>query len=140
MARNADAKEWEQELLTDPDCAMREFIEFATGEKQARGSNIRKKRVLFTDDLMRSLAGEALATIRYHSKRGSLKAAMYLVDRCLGVPDQPFQQEVSTMTREEAEAALLAEFKAQGFTEEVARGLVEASRRPAPGYADTTPQ
>jgi hypothetical protein len=140
MPRVDEAKEWERELLEDPDSAMREFIEFATGDKQAKNANVRNKQVLFTDDLMRSLAGRGLATVLYHCKRGSLKAAIYLVDRCLGVPDQPFQQEVSTMTKEEAEAALFAEFKAQGFTDEVARGLVEASRRPAPGYADTTPQ
>jgi hypothetical protein len=138
--RREDAREWDQQLLDDPDLAMRELVEFATGDKLARNANVRNKKILFTDDLMRSLAGRGLATILFHCKRGSLKAAMYLVDRCLGVPDQPFTQEVQSMTRDEAEAALFAEFKQQGLTDEVARALVDASRRTPPGYDNPTPQ
>lgn len=113
------------EAIVDLDQPMEEFRDLAEGAS----TDALGRRILFTEELMRCLAGEALATIRYHAKRGSLRAAMYLVDRCLGVPDQPFSQTVEQMTPEEAEAALLAEYRRQGFTEEVCQGLVGAARQ-----------
>lgn len=118
----------EVEIL-NPDTAYREFVEFAEGTALPAQIDVRTVKVRFTEELMRSLAGVGLATILFQCRRGNLKAAIYLVDRCLGIPDQPYTQSVESMSSDEVEQALFAEFRAQGLTSEVAQALVEASKR-----------
>ena len=64
-----------------------------------------------TEALIRRLVLRALACLRYHTRRGNLKAAMYLVDRCIGAPQRPFAEEVLTYTEAELQAAFVSELE-----------------------------
>lgn len=103
--------------------AMREFIDLAKGSSTSKA-----ERVLFTEELMHSMVGEALAVVMHHYRNGSLKAAMYIIDRGLGVPDKPFSEAVANMTKEEVEAEMVALFRSAQLTDDVAHGLTYALR------------
>jgi hypothetical protein len=95
-----------------------------------------------TADLVTRMALEGLACIRYHALRGNLKAAMYLVNRCMGQPSRPYAEEVRTWTEAQLQDALLLELDrlrlpvavrqllisrlTEGAVEEAARTIVPA--------------
>lgn len=71
-----------------------------------------------TMEVQKRMGMEAMAELRYQAQRGDTKACMYIVDRWLGQPEQPFAVKAQTMTAEEAQAALVVECRKLGWTDE----------------------
>jgi hypothetical protein len=96
-----------------PDAAMREFIELATGRKLPSNHpiTIADFSIPITQALIGRLAVLSLAGLAYRARRGSEKAQMYLVDRCLGTPQKPFKESVNDLDMDETLQWLAQELK-----------------------------
>lgn len=110
------------------DEAMREFIEFATGEPISpnRAVTSHDYNIPASESLVKRLAIMGLATLAYRARRGDTRSSMYLVDRCLGTPDKPFVEVVANMTLDQAQQALFKELVESGITEPLAKQMVES--------------
>jgi len=82
------------------------------------------RKVGITEDLVRELALQGLATLYHSARRGSEKAAMYLVDRLLGTPDQPFHAAAQKMDEGQVAEQLVRVLVQAGLTPETAAGIV----------------
>lgn len=123
-----------------PGVAAREFVEFVTGKPLPEDQpNPDAVPVKLSEDLIRSMARQGLATILYHCRRGNLRAAIYLVDRCLGTPDAPFQEKVKKMTREEAKLALANALRLANVPQVQITEIIETSTRVLPAFTPPDP-
>lgn len=94
------------------DAAIKEFIYLATGRTLSidQKINLHDLNVPITESLISRLAILSLSTLAYRARRGSEKASMYLVDRCLGACDRPFREQVNELSMDEAKEQLITEF------------------------------
>lgn len=122
-----------------PGVAAREFVEFVTGKKVEQDINPDDVPIKLSEDLIRAMARQGLATILYHCRRGNLRAAEYLVNRCLGTPDAPFQEKVKKMTREEAELALANALRLANVPQVQITEIIETSTRVLPAFTPPDP-
>ena len=129
---------------TDPtappsaEVAMKELVEFATSGPilvpRLKGGDdnnrrVRQTQLVLDTEFMAKACLSAWATVLYHSRHGSLKAGMYILDRCLGAPVQSVTVSASSMSMNEVKEALMAEYLGLGLAEYEARSLVEAAER-----------
>jgi hypothetical protein len=116
-ARPGSGRPPRSELRKSPERLVAEQIEETLG-------SIRK--VGITGDLVREMAMQGLATIYHHSRRGNLKASMYLVDRLLGTPDKPYSEQLEEQSPDEVKTSLVEILTHEGgFSAELATRIVE---------------
>lgn len=89
--------------------------------------------VQITKVMMKGLAIIALGSLVHASRRGNVRASMYILDRFLGTPDKPFQDEVAAMSEEQVKARLREELTFYGmYTPGQVDQLVENAFNRAP--------
>ena len=59
-------------------------------------------QLIWSERLIRALADDGLATLRYLARGGDREAARLLVDRLLGEPDMPYREKVKKMNEQQA--------------------------------------
>ena len=106
-------KDFEAQTGLSGDEAIRELIWLATGRviPQEQPLQLSDYSIPITHSLINRLAVIGLAGVTHKARRGSEKGCMYLVDRGLGTPHQPFREQVNDMTLEQAQELLKAELK-----------------------------
>jgi hypothetical protein len=71
---------------------------------------------------------------------GDLKAAVWLAEKAMGVPEQPFNAVVANLAPQESRRMLYAVARELGLSETTAGGLVRlAERRDFPALIEATP-
>lgn len=78
----------------------------------------------YSERLLQELGETGLATLRYLAVRGDREAARLLVERLLGLPEQPYQVRIGNLALSEAEEFLRREMLAMGLSEASANALV----------------
>lgn len=128
MARGAPELDGENAFLKNAK-EIRAAITAFREEKRAHVCDARGN-LIWDEATITSAAGDAFFTLWFLAVCGDRVAARDLVDRCLGVPDQPFREKAENMTLEDAKKFYYSELRNQGLSEETARAMVEAAMRP----------
>ncbi len=102
--------------------AIREEWEAFVAERAHRDGD---GRVVYSERLLQELGETGLATLRYLARRGDREAARLLVERLLGLPEQPFRVQVQALTLEQAQARLREELAALALAPASTEGIVQ---------------
>jgi hypothetical protein len=120
---------------------IEEKIEAYWAEKVARYCCNADGTLRYDDDTVAFLGLLGVKVLAYRAEvMGDAKAAMWLAEKGLGAPEQPFNAVVANLAPQESRRMLYAVARELGLSETTAGGLVRlAERRDFPALIEATP-
>lgn len=112
--------------------AIRERWEAFVAERAHRDID---RKIVFSERLLLELGEKGFATLLYLAEHGDRESARILVERLLGMPEQPYRVKVANLGREEAVAALKAELAELSLSPANIEGLIRRAEAKAVGEA-----
>lgn len=128
-----------------PEAALARLQEFAasgpimvprTGGGDANRSKERLTRLVIDTEFATKCCVTGLSTILWRAEQGDLRAAIYLCDRFMGAPTQSVTVRAASMSADEVREQLYQEYRRQGFSDGVAKALVDATEREMDGRVE----
>lgn len=108
--------------------AIRERWEAFVSERAHRDID---GKIVYGERLVAELGEKGFATLLYLTEHGDRESARILVERLLGMPEQPYRVKVANLGREEAVAALKAELAELSLSPASIEGLIRRAEEKA---------
>lgn len=131
-----EAKAEHAEGDVEKDVALGEFYEWLTGETLGPGGfgaaeRARFQRTPITTRVLQAAAWEAVATLLYKTRRGSIRASETLLRTMLLVPGEAYDRKVERYDMEGLRAEAMVQARAAGMTRLQAEAYVRRMLEPA---------